>query len=43
MNPLPPSEVRRRGDRLRRRNTALAVGVGVLAAARGASARPSSR
>ena len=33
MNPLPPSEVRRRGDRLRRRNTALAAGAGVLVAA----------
>lgn len=33
MNPLPPSEVRRRGNRLRRRNTALAAGAGVLVAA----------
>ena len=33
MTPLPPTEVRRRGDRMRRRNTALAVGGGVLAAA----------
>ena len=33
MTPLPPTEVRRLGDRLRRRNTALAVGGGVLAVA----------
>lgn len=33
VNPLPPSEVRRRGDRLRRRRAALAAGAGVLAAA----------
>ena len=33
MNPLPASEVRRRGDRMRRRNTALATVGGVVAAA----------
>lgn len=33
LNPLPPSEVRRRGDRLRRRRTAAAAVGGVLAAA----------
>jgi len=31
MNPLPPSEVRRRGDRARRRHTALVVGGAVAA------------
>jgi len=31
MSPLPPSEVRRRGDRLRRRNTAVVVGGAVAA------------
>lgn len=33
MNPLPPSDVRRRGDRLRRRNTVLAGVGGALAVA----------
>ena len=33
VNPLPVSEVRRRGDRMRRRNTALAAVGGVAAAA----------
>ena len=33
VNPLPASEVRRRGDRMRRRNTALATVGGVVAAA----------
>lgn len=33
MNQLPAAEIRRRGDRLRRRNTGLAIGAGVLAAA----------
>lgn len=32
LHPLPASEVRRRGDRLRRRNTALAVAGGTVAA-----------
>jgi hypothetical protein len=31
MNPLPPTEVRRQGERLRRRNTALVVGGAVAA------------
>jgi hypothetical protein len=33
VNPIPASEVRRRGDRMRRRNTALAAVGGVVAAA----------
>ena len=33
VNPLPASEVRRRGDRMRRRNTTLATVGGVVAAA----------
>ena len=33
VNPIPASEVRRRGDRMRRRNTALATVGGVVAAA----------
>ena len=33
VSPIPAAEVRRRGDRLRRRNTALAVGGAVAAIA----------